>query len=419
VSGFPWPPNRDLIFVERVLPAIRKRIIAWAILTKLLPMPALSAILRLGQGGRGDDEALLLFTSGSSGEPKGVPLSHRNLLANVCQFGTRLSMPRGGRILGALPLFHSFGCTVTLWYPMVEGISLVTYPTPLETKRLAELIAQHEVYLLVVTPTFLRGYMRRVEPEQLAPLKLVVTGAEKLPGNLAKAFEEKFGILPLEGYGLTETSPATNVNLPDPVSGEGEAPPLPSSRLGSVGHLLPGIAMRVTNPATEEPSTIDLPGVIWLKGGNIFQGYLDRQDLTDTVISDGWFNTGDIGRMDDDGFLYIEGRISRFSKIGGEMVPHETVEAAINQALELDNETERKIAVVGVPDEKKGEAIVLLSTVASETIAQEVVDLRYKLMDAGIPSLWCPREIVPVDEIPVLASGKLDIKGCESLALGE
>lgn len=417
VASFPWPPNRDLIFIERVLPALKKKIITWAILGKILPGGLIKTLFRIGKR-KGDDEAVLLFTSGSSGEPKGVVLSHRNVLGNVSQFAGRLDADSDARILGSLPLFHSFGCTVTLWFPVIEGIDLVTYPNPLETKRLGELIQQHAVTFLLATPTFLRGYMKRVQPEQLESLDLVVTGAEKLPDNLALAFEKRFGLFPQEGYGLTETSPATNVNLPnpDPTSGEVQ---IPSSRRGSVGQLLPGIAIRMSNPATDEACPIDQQGIIWLKGTNIFPGYLDNPKKTAEVLTeDGWFRTGDVGRVDDDGFLYIEGRISRFSKIAGEMVPHEVVEAAVNQALGLDSEAERKITIVGIPDAQKGEAIILLSTIAGPALEQECIDLRYKLMDAGLPSLWCPKAIVPIDEIPVLASGKLDLKGCQQLAEG-
>ena len=414
VTGFPWPPNRDLILIERVLPAIRKKCYLWGTLAKIIPPRVLGTLLGLRRR-RDAAEATLLFTSGSSGEPKGVPLSHRNVLANVCQFGSRLDLPSGSALLGCLPLFHSFGCTVTLWYPVIEGIDLVTYPSPLETKRLAELVALHQVNVLLATPTFLRGYMKRVDPAQLASLRLVVTGAEKLPQSLADAFQEKFGIRPQEGYGLTETSPATNVNLPDPPPEKGSEI-LPSSRSGSVGQLLPGLAIRLTDPATEKEVPIDQQGIIWFKGSNVFAGYLNQPEKTAEVIQDGWFRTGDVGRVDADGFLHIEGRISRFSKIAGEMVPHETVEAAINTVLGLDNEAERKVAIVGVPDEQKGEAILLLSTVAGPALEQECIDLRYKLLDEGLSSLWCPRQIVPVPEIPVLASGKLDIKSCEALA---
>jgi acyl-[acyl-carrier-protein]-phospholipid O-acyltransferase/long-chain-fatty-acid--[acyl-carrier-protein] ligase len=414
VSSFPWPPNRDLILIERVLPALKKKIIIWAIIAKILPAGFLGFLLGLHRR-RGDDEAILLFTSGSSGQPKGVALSHRNVLANSCQFGSRLNLASNSSILGCLPLFHSFGCTVTLWFPIIDGVNLVTYPSPLETKRLAELIALHQVDVFLSTPTFLRGFMKRTDPTQFSSLKLVVTGAEKLPPSLAKAFEEKFGILPQEGYGLTETSPATNVNLPDLVLNN-TLPTLPSSRSGTVGQMLPGLAIKITDPVTDKDIPIDSQGIIWLKGANVFSGYLDDPVKSAEVLSDGWFRTGDVGRVDDAGFLYIEGRISRFSKIAGEMVPHETVEAAINKVLGLDTESERRIAVVGVPDEQKGESILLLSSVSGSSLIQECIDLRYKLMDEGLSSLWCPKRIIAVNEIPVLASGKLDIKSCEALA---
>ena len=222
----------------------------------------------------------------------------------------------------------------------------------------------------------------------------------------------------MEGYGLTETSPATNVNLPPPQETAG-AHTLAAQRGGSVGQLLPGIAIRLVDAVTDAPVALDQPGIIVLKGPNIFSGYLRDEKRSKEVLSaDGWFRTGDVGYLDADGFLHIQGRISRFSKIAGEMVPHETIESAINQVLGLDSETERKIAIVGIPDEAKGEAIVLLSTIAGPALEQECIDLRYKLLDHGLTSLWCPRIIVSVEEIPLLASGKLDIKSCQQLAGG-
>jgi len=414
MGDFPWPPVRDLIHVERILPTLKKSIKRWVIASKLLPVDLIARFAKINKQG-GDSEAVLLFTSGSSGEPKGVPLTHRNLLANVCQFSTRLGLPDNASLLGCLPLFHSFGCTATLWFPIIEGIQIVSYPSPIDTKRLAELIDKNKVTFLLSTPTFLRGYMRRVKPEQLSSVKLVVTGAEKLPHSLANSFNKKFGIMPLEGYGLTETSPATNFNVINNPTDTPE-PDIPADKSGSVGQFLPGIAVKITNAVNDEACDIDQQGIIWLKGANIFSGYLNNEDKTNEVIKDGWFNTGDVGRVDNEGFLYIEGRTSRFSKIGGEMVPHETLEATIIEVLSLDEETERKVAVVGVPDEKKGEAIILLSCVTDpQTTLQACIDLRYKLLDAKIPSLWCPREILPVEEIPILASGKLDIKGCQEL----
>ena len=414
VADFPWPPNRDLLFIERILPRIKKKIVKWVILGKILPVQVIAKIHGIGKS-KNNEEALLLFTSGSSGEPKGVPLTHRNLLANVCQFGRQLNLPNDTKLLGCLPLFHSFGTTASLLFPIIEGLNLVTYPSPLETKRLAELISQHQIALLLATPTFLRGYMRRINPDMLSSLKIVVTGAEKLAVNFANSFEEKFGILPMEGYGLTETSPAATVNLPNP-SAENGLPVIPTRRFTSVGPPLHGLAIRITNPATDEDNPINQSGIIWMKGSNVFDGYLSRPEITEEVIDEnGWFKSGDVGRIDDEGFLFIEGRLSRFSKIAGEMVPHEAVEAAVNRVWHLDNEIEQKVAVVGIPDEKKGEAIALLSTIAGPAIEQENLDLRYKLLDDGLPSLWCPTTIIPVEEIPILASGKLDIKGCEEL----
>ncbi|HWB05344.1 MAG TPA: AMP-binding protein [Verrucomicrobiales bacterium] len=413
MQTFPWPAQKETVFMERILPRMKGACARWLMLQKVLPAAVLSSLLGIPSKG-GDDECALLFTSGSSGDPKGVVLSHRNLISNVAQFGARLNLKGGEKILGCLPLFHSFGCTVTLWFPVIEGVGLVTYPTPLEPPKLAELMEKHSVDVLLATPTFLRGYMRRVKVEQLASLKLIVTGAEKLPLNFEEEFRGKFGKTIMEGYGLTETSPVATVNLPDPPAGQN--PALPARRLGSVGQLLPGVAIRISDPISGDAVPIDHSGMIWLHGPNIFPGYLKAPKKTAEVIQDGWFRTGDIGRVDADGFLHIEGRLSRFSKIGGEMVPHETVEEHINNALGLDGDAERRIAVVGVPDPDKGEALVLLSTVASEAVKQELIQLRYTLLERGVSSLWIPKRLVRVESIPTLASGKLDIKACERLA---
>lgn len=417
LQTFPWPPNRQLTFIERLLPLQKAAIARWYVLSKVLPAPMLASMLGIPRKG-GNSEATLLFTSGSSGEPKGVVLTHRNLIANVMQFGSRLDMKSSDKILGCLPLFHSFGCTVTLWYPIIQGITVVTYPTPLETKKLAELIAKHKITLKISTPTFLRGYLKGINPELFTSLKIVVTGAEKLPKAVADAFEARFGKKVYEGYGLTETSPASNINLPDPapISDEDGGLIFPSHRPGSVGQLLAGMAVRITDPESDGPLAVNQSGMIWFKGANVFTGYLKNPKKTEEVIKDGWFRTGDIGRMDSDGFLYIEGRLTRFSKIGGEMVPHETVEDAIVKVLNLEGELTRRIAVVGVPDPDKGESLVLLTTVQGGSVQQEILDLRYKLLDRGMPPLWIPKKMIRVQEIPALASGKLDVKGCEKIA---
>ncbi|MEN3942824.1 AMP-binding protein [Prosthecobacter sp. SYSU 5D2] len=419
MQTFPWPPTKQLILIERLLPKLKAKIALWLGLSKVLPASLLATILGVPKKG-GDTEAVLLFTSGSSGNPKGVALTHRNVLANVIQFSSRLSLKANDSILGSLPLFHSFGSTVTLWYPIISGLNLVTYPSPLETKKLGELIEKHRVSLLIATPTFLRGYLRGVNRESLTSLKMVVTGAEKLPTTVSTAFEQRFDKKVFEGYGLTETSPVSNVNLPDPVplgSEDSGYVWIPNHRPGSVGQLIPGLAVRITHPETSEPQSLHSSGMIWFKGTNVFTGYLNDPKRTAEVIDEnGWFRTGDIGRVDMDGFLYIEGRLSRFSKIGGEMVPHETVEEALIKAMGLENESVRKIAVVGVPDLDRGEALILLTAIPGGPEHQEILDLRYRLLEKGLPPLWIPKKMIRVADIPILSSGKLDVQSCETIA---
>lgn len=408
LPDFPWPPR--LLHVDDLFPKLVPRIVAWRCAVAVLPGWALALALRLPRIGD-RDEAVILFTSGSSGEPKGVVLSHRNMLGNVSQFALMLNLTREDTVLACLPFFHSFGSTVTLWYPLIEGVRSVTYPNPLELTKCADLIERYEVTLFCSTPTFLRGYLRKVEPAKLKSIKLLVTGAEKLPNELADAFQERFGIEILQGYGLTETSPVAAVNLPEPKAQLPTDSVQPSNRRGSVGKLAPGIAARIRHPETDADLSLHDTGMLWLRGPNIFEGYLDDPKRTAEVLVDRWFKTGDLARFDEDGFCIIEGRLSRFSKIGGEMVPHETVEAKINEVLALPKD-ERAIAIAGIPDEAKGEALVLL---AARDI--DSAELRKKLSEAGVPNLWIPKIIKRVDAIPILASGKLDLARCKELAL--
>jgi acyl-[acyl-carrier-protein]-phospholipid O-acyltransferase/long-chain-fatty-acid--[acyl-carrier-protein] ligase len=407
LPDFPWPAN--LLHVDDILPPLKKRIVAWRTAVAALPVRALCALLRLPKTGD-HEEAIILFTSGSSGEPKGVVLSHRNVIANVSQIMLMLSLTKRDSILASLPFFHSFGSTVTLWYPLLEGVRIVTFPNALDLTKSAELIHKYGVTLLCSTPTFLRGYLRKATKEQLAPIKLLVTGAEKLPNELGAAFEKQFGHEVLQGYGLTETAPAAAFNLPAPLPSRPTDPVQPSSRQGSVGKLAPGIAAQIRDPETGARLSLHETGMLWLRGPNIFERYLNEPERTAEVLQDGWFRTGDLARFDEDGFLYIEGRLSRFSKIGGEMVPHETIESRLYEVLDL-SKSERVIAVTSVPDEAKGEALVVLTT--TDLDAAEV---RKKLMDSGMANLWIPKKYKKVDAIPVLGTGKLDLKRCQELA---
>lgn len=407
LPDFPWPEN--VMRLEEIVPKLKRRIVLWRALVCVLPWRTLARMLRIPREG-GRAEAVILFTSGSSGKPKGVVLSHRNVLANVSQFSAMLNLRRGDSLLACLPFFHSFGSTVTLWFPLIETVKTVAYPSPLETPKNAALIEKHGVTLLLSTPTFLRGYLRRAEPAQLAPLELIVTGAEKLPDELAEAFEARFGKPVQQGYGLTETSPVVSVNLPEPPKAKPDDEVQPTSRRGSAGKLMPGLAAQIRDPETGAHLSLHETGMLWLRGPNIFEGYLDDPARTAEVIVDGWFKTGDLARFDEDGFLFIEGRLSRFSKIAGEMVPHETVETRIREALAISSD-QATIAVAGVPDEAKGEALVLLAACDIE-----LADLRAKLAAAGVPNLWIPKRVRRVEAIPVLGTGKLDLKKCRELA---
>jgi acyl-[acyl-carrier-protein]-phospholipid O-acyltransferase / long-chain-fatty-acid--[acyl-carrier-protein] ligase len=406
VKDFPWPER--VLKLDELLPPLKKQILFWWMMSIFCPTPLLLRILHVPKKG-GHAEASLLFTSGSTGDPKGVVLSHRNIVGNVSQCSELLDLRKTDGILASLPFFHSFGATVTLWYPLIEGVRIVTYPNPLEVSKNAALIEKYKLTLLLATPTFLRGYLRKAEPDQLKSLRLTITGAEKLPLDLAKTFQARFKQRVFEGYGLTETSPVVSVNLPEPDAKVGEQVQ-PSSRLGSVGKMAPGIAAEIRQPETDQKLSLHDTGMVWFRGVNIFEGYLNDEKRTSDVLQDGWLKTGDIGRFDEDGFLYIEGRLSRFSKIGGEMVPHESVEQKLVDLLGLSGKDERLIAIVGVQDEAKGEALVLLATVDIDP-----GQLRDKLRDAGVPNLWIPKKVCRVDSIPVLASGKLDLKKCQDL----
>ncbi|MFL6584541.1 MAG: AMP-binding protein [Chthoniobacterales bacterium] len=408
LENFPW--TEEVIHLDKTLPRYKKSILLWWVTGILLPCRALISILRLPREGD-RREAVLLFTSGSSGKPKGVVLTHRNIVGNGAQCAALLDLKREDLLLASLPLFHSFGITVTLWYPLIESVRVLSYPNPLDTAKIAAAIEKHGATIMLATPTFLRAYLRKTEPHQLRTIRLLVTGAEKLPRDLAATFEQRFGKPVFEGYGLTETSPVVSVNLPNPISSEYNRAIEVSHRPGSAGKMAPGIAAEIRDPETDAKLSLHDSGMLWLRGANVFEGYLNDPTRSAEVIREGWLKTGDLGRFDEDGFLYIDGRLARFSKIAGEMVPHETIEQKIIAVLQLEAESDRQIAIVGIADEAKGEALVLLSS-----IDVELAMLRSALIAAGVPNLWIPKTVRRVDAIPMLASGKLDLERCKQAA---
>ena len=404
------PPGK-IIFLEDLAakPALPEKISAF-LLAKFVPAFLLerkfgSAHVKM------DDLATIIFSSGSTGEPKGVMLSHFNLLANIAQCGEVVALDESQRLLGILPFFHSFGFTVTLCLPFVLGTGVVYYPNPLDAKGVGASVREHKVTVLLATATLLQIYLRGVAPEDFGSLTLVVTGAEKLPTPLAEAFEKRFGIRPFEGYGCTECSPAVAVNTWDyRAAGFFQV----GGKHGKIGQPVPGMCVRITeaeNPCGGKILPPGEAGMMLVRGPNLMLGYLNDPAKTADVLRDGWYCTGDVAFLDEDGFLQITGRLNRFSKIGGEMVPHLKIEDTL---AELAGATETMFVVVGVPDEKKGERLVVLHRLADAALAAVLE----KFAACDLPNLWKPKagDFYRVESFPMLGTGKLDMRGVKETA---
>jgi acyl-[acyl-carrier-protein]-phospholipid O-acyltransferase / long-chain-fatty-acid--[acyl-carrier-protein] ligase len=388
-----------------------------AAMTYLCPLGMLERSLGLTDK-HPDDLFTIIFTSGSTGEPKGVMLSYNNIMTNVQGVEQMFHLKPTDVLLGTLPFFHSFGFTGTLWLVLCLEPKGVYHFNPLDSRMIGKLCEEHNVTITMATPTFLRSYLKRCTKEQFHKLDTVVVGAEKLPLDLADEFEAKFGVYPTEGFGTTELSPVVAVNVPAHRMGVSEQK---ASKPGTVGRPLPGVSVKVTNPDTGEELGADTDGLIWIAGPNVMNGYLNQPEKTAEAIQDGWYNTGDIGKIDSEGFLEITGRLSRFSKLGGEMVPHILIENELNKVLEqhADHEAEDahlpQVAVTAVPDDKKGERIVVLH----RPLARPLDEVLAALTASGLPNLWIPSRdsFVEVEEIPLLGTGKLDLKGIKQAAL--
>jgi acyl-[acyl-carrier-protein]-phospholipid O-acyltransferase/long-chain-fatty-acid--[acyl-carrier-protein] ligase len=373
----------------------------------LIAARMLPARLLAGRGKRTPDSlATVIFSSGSSGVPKGVMLSHHNILANIQAMAQVFWINDSDVVVGVLPFFHSFGFTVTIWLPLVTGCGAAYHSNPTEAAKIGELVAKYRGTLLVSTPTFYAGYTRKCTVEQFSSLRFVLVGAEKLRESIAKAFHEKFGLELLEGYGCTEMSPVVAVNGPNFEAGKDTQL---GNKPGTVGHPLPGIAVKIVNPATMEPLDPNTEGLVLVKGPNRMIGYLNQVERTAEAVRDGWYVTGDIGALDDEGFLRITDRLARFSKIAGEMVPHLKVEEAIYAII-----GEHACAVTGIPDDQRGERLVALYTRPDLTPAE----LWRHLSETDLPKLWLPKRenIYQVDALPTLGTGKLDLVGVKAKA---
>ena len=357
-----------------------------------------------------NDTAAILFSSGSEGSPKGVELSHSNIAANAKQAAIELGAVESDVIMSTLPTFHAFGFAITTLMPLSEGIPIVCHADPKDVTTIASGIQKYSGTILVGTPTFLRMYTinKKVKSESMQSLRLVVAGAEKLRSEVKDGFESKFNLPVYEGYGTTETSPGASVNLPNI-----NVPYKLRNRPGTVGKAFSGTEFRIVDPDSLEPIPTGEDGLILIGGPQIMKGYLKMPEKTAEVIEliDGfrWYRTGDKGHLDEDGFLTIVDRYSRFAKIGGEMISLTTVEEEILDAL---NTKDLEIAATCLPDQRKGEKIVLLAT-------NNLDESHFKklLLDAKVNPLFHPAQVILVDEIPKLGSGKTDFGETKKIAL--
>jgi acyl-[acyl-carrier-protein]-phospholipid O-acyltransferase/long-chain-fatty-acid--[acyl-carrier-protein] ligase len=380
------------IFIEEILPKFSK-------FDKLKAFIA-AKFFNIAKG-NASDVAAIIFSSGSTGEPKGVELTHRNLLANMDAVAQVYPVGPADAMLGILPFFHSFGFTYNLWFPLLQQFKVILHPNPSDAKTIGELSEKYGATFLLSTPTFAATYARKCTKEQFSKIRYVLVGAEKLRPAVAQQFHEKFGLIMNEGYGCTEMSPVVAVNTPT------------AAKLESVGRPLPGVSIRLVDPTTYEPVPDGSEGMLLVCGANLMKGYLNQPERTAKVLHDGFYITGDMARLDADGFLYITGRLSRFSKIGGEMVPHLRIEECL-QEIVAGSQGDAQVLVLGIPDESRGERLVVLhtSTLAPAAMIEH-------LNNSGLPALWIPKpnQFLKVDAIPTLGTGKTDLR--KSLALAQ
>jgi acyl-[acyl-carrier-protein]-phospholipid O-acyltransferase/long-chain-fatty-acid--[acyl-carrier-protein] ligase len=395
-----------MVFLEELMRRITLLQKMQAALLALLPSRLLENLCHDGEPSP-DAVATVIFTSGSTGMPKGAMLSHHNILSNVEGLAQVFWVTKEDRLMGALPFFHAFGFTGSLWFPLLAGFGVVYHTQPLDSKTVGEMVARYQATILIGTPTFYAAYLRRCSAEEFASLRLAIAGAEKLREAIAGAFKWKYGLELLEGYGCTELAPVVSVNTQDFERG---AYRQTGFKPGTVGHPIPGVAVKAVDPETGKTLPPGEEGLLLVKGPNRMLGYLGQLEETAEVVRDGWYVTGDIASVDEDGFIRITDRLSRFSKIGGEMVPHIKVEEAINAILGADASV-----VTAVPDEQKGERLAALYT--HNEITPEL--LWERLGQSDLPKLWIPKRehLYVVGSIPMLGTGKVDLREVKRMAV--
>ena len=402
----------DVVYLED----LRKKITAWdkivaAFMTFCLPLWLLYRVLGLHKINP-DDTMTLIFTSGSTGIPKGVMLTHKNIGGDIVAYSDLLHINHKDSALGILPFFHSFGYTTILWTVLARGLGGYYHYTPLEPRPIIALCRKYRPTIFGGTPTFMRLYARHLTPDDIKSVQVLIAGGERCPQALHDEYRERFGLRINQGYGITECSPVISANMPNLRKFNGMEP---DQKDASIGFPLPGVSTKILDLDTGKECGVGQIGMLWVHGIIVMKGYYNELEKTAEAIQNGWYCTGDLVYTDEDGFMYIAGRLSRFSKLGGEMVPHEGLEESLNQILENSAAEEPKICVTSVTDEKKGEKLVVLYTTLNDKTPEE---LNRKLLEQDYPPLWIPSvdAYCQTNAIPLLGTGKLDLYGIKKKA---
>jgi acyl-[acyl-carrier-protein]-phospholipid O-acyltransferase/long-chain-fatty-acid--[acyl-carrier-protein] ligase len=374
-----------MVLIEDIMESITTVDKLKAAVKSMLPSNILRKIIPAGDE---NDTAVILFTSGSEKDPKAVQLTHLNVSSNIENFGAYIKISESDILLANLVFFHVFGLTVNLWVSFYYGMTMVSYANPLDFQTISNIAREEKPTIMVGTPSFFWGYLHKSEPGDFKTLRLMVAGADKCPDTLREGYLTKHGVTLLEGYGATETSPVISVNSHE------------FNRPGSTGKVIPGVQVRIENFETgNECKTMEV-GKILVKGDSVMKGYYDDDVLTSEVLVGGWYNTGDMGYFDEDGYLWHAGRFKRFAKIGGEMVSLVKVENTLEKHLPVGV----SCCVVEVSDEKKGASIV--ATVSIEINKAEIL----KKMGSELPNIALPKHFIVIKELPMMGTGKIDFR---------
>ncbi len=379
------PVMDGMILIEDIMKSVTTGDKLRAALRSKLPA---SVILKGLPATDENDTAAILFTSGSEKDPKAVQLTHKNIISDIVGYDKHLGLLETDIMFATLVFFHIFGLTVNLWTPILKGMTMITYANPLDFQTISNIAREERPTVIVGTPTFYWGYLQKSEPGDFKSLRIMVAGADKCPDALREGWKKKHGVTLLEGYGTSETSPVISTNTHE------------FNKPGSIGKIIPGVQVRIENIDTGKECGPDETGKILVKGDIVMKGYYNDPESNEAVFKNGWYDTGDMGRIDEDGYLWHAGRFKRFVKIGGEMISLVKIEDVLEKILPEDI----SCCVVDVEDELKGSAIV--AAITREINKKDIL----KKLSGELSNIELPKEFVMIEELPMMGTGKIDFR---------